>query len=254
MDLGLAGRVAIVTGGSKGIGRAIARELGHEGARVAITYCHDLSAAETTAALIRDEGGDAVAFFLDLADPASIDAAAAATLARWGRIDVLVNNAIAWGAQAARDAPPLDRLPPAEWRQLLRANVEGPVAALQSVIPSMRQNAWGRIVNISSVSAVDGLRGAGWYSAAKAALHGLTRTVAREVGTAGILINCVMPSLTLTDGVLRTVPESVRESTAARTPIGRLLSPSEFAQVVVFLCSAANVAITGEVIRASGGL
>src|SRR5262249_19268444 len=116
-----------------------------------------------------------------------------AVVKRWGRIDVLVNNAVQWGERPPWESPLFEQVPPDEWKASLRANTEGHYAAIQAVLPSMRERKWGRIVNVSSAVAVDGLPGAGPYSAAKAALHGLTRTLAKEVGPAGVLVNIVMP-------------------------------------------------------------
>jgi 3-oxoacyl-[acyl-carrier protein] reductase len=253
MDLGLKGRTALVTGSSSGIGRATAEILGREGVNVAVTYLTNRSGAECVATRIHESGGDAHVVSFDLAAIESIRAAIETVLTRWGRIDILVNNAVAWGLRAPSQAPPFERLPPAEWREGLRTNIEGTYATIQAVLPSMRQAKWGRIVNVSSLAAEDGLSGAGWYSAAKASLHGLTRTLAREVGGDGILANVVMPGLTLSERVSKYVPAAARQRTVAATPIGRLLEPADIASVVVFLCSAANTAITGQVVRASGG-
>jgi 3-oxoacyl-[acyl-carrier protein] reductase len=254
MDLGLAERVALVTGSSRGIGRATAELFGREGARVVVTYPHHRDRADAVVAAIRDAGGDACVVFFDLGSHESIRAAAEAVLARWGRIDILVNNAVAWGQRAPDQAPAFEHLPADEWRPLLRANVEGAFAAVQAVVPTMRERRWGRIVNVSSGVAVDGLPGAGWYAAAKAALHGLTRTLAKELGPAGILTNVVMPGLTLTERNAERLPAAVREQLARASPIRRLLPPEEVAPTIVFLCSAANAAVTGEVVRASGGI
>lgn len=254
MDLGLEGRVALITGSSRGIGRATALAFGREGARVVITYRNDRDRAESVAADIRDAGGEALVVHYDLASDDAMRAAVDATLARWERIDILVNNAVAWGSRKPQDAPPFEQLPPDEWRPLLRANLEGAFRTIQLVAPTMRARRWGRIANISSGIAVDGLPRSGWYAPAKAALHGLTRSLARELGPDGILVNVVMPGFTLTEGNLARFPAAVREHLAAGSPIRRLLPPEEVAPTIVFLCSAANTAVTGEIIRASGGI
>jgi 3-oxoacyl-[acyl-carrier protein] reductase len=254
MDLGLTDRVVIVTGGSRGIGRAAALAFARERAHVLLTYRNDGSRAEAVAADLRRGGTEAAAVYLDLGVRESIVAAVKVALDRWGRIDVLVNNAVQWGTRGPFEAPPFEEVEPDYWRPLLEANVEGPYAAIQAVLPAMRARSWGRIVNVSSGIAVDGLPGAGPYAAAKAALHGLTRTLAKELGPAGILTNVVMPGLTLTERTLERLPATLREQIAQGSPIRRLLPPEEVVPTIVFLASAANTAVTGEIIRASGGV
>ncbi len=254
MDLGLEERVALVTGSSQGIGAAAAVLFGREGARVAVTYHQHRAKAEDVVKEIEHAGGEALAVPLDLAAAESIHAAARTVLDTWGHIDVLVNNAVQWGSRLPWEAPQFEELPPAEWRASLRANTEGPYAAIQAVLPSMRERRWGRIVNVSSGVAVDGVPGTGPYGAAKAALHGLTRTLSKELGPAGILVNVVMPGVTLTEQMAAALPAAIREQRAQASPIRRLLPPEEVVPTIVFLCSAANTAVTGEIIRASGGI
>jgi NAD(P)-dependent dehydrogenase (short-subunit alcohol dehydrogenase family) len=254
MDLGLEERVAHVTGSSRGIGRATAKLFAQEGARVAITYRNDREKAEAVAEEVRVAGGDAFVLFFDLASDESIRAAAQAVLVHWGRIDILVNNAVQWENRLPWDALPFEQLPAEEWRTMLHANIDGAYAAIQAAVPSMRERSWGRIVNVSSGIAVDGVPGAGPLAAAKAALHGLTRTLAKELGPAGILTNVVMPGLTLTERNTENIPAAIRDQVAQASPIRRLLPPEEVAPTIVFLCSAANTAVTGEIIRASGGI
>jgi 3-oxoacyl-[acyl-carrier protein] reductase len=253
VDLGLGNRIAVVTGGSRGIGRAIAHALAREGATVALTYRHDRARAEAVATAIRCGGGEAVAVRLDLGAHSSIRRAFECVLSRWGRIDILVNNAVRWSEHRVVGAPPFEELPLNAWRTPLRSTVEGVYAASQAVLPSMRSQRWGRIVNISAIAANDGMQGAAWYATAKAALHGMTRSLAREVGVDGILVNAVMPGLTLTEHACEFIPQQIQDENALASPIGRLLLPEEVAPVVVFLASAANTAITGDIIRASGG-
>jgi 3-oxoacyl-[acyl-carrier protein] reductase len=253
MQLGLEGRVVLITGSSQGIGRASAIAFADEGARVAVTYRSRRDRAQAVVERIAANGGEAVAVPLDLAAPETIVAAARAVLERWGRIDALVNNAVMWGERRPWDAPPFEQLPADEWRDLFRANAEGPIAAIQAVLPAMRSQRWGRVVNVSSGVAVDGVPGGGAYGAAKASLHGLTRTLCKELGPAGILVNVVIPGVTLTERMAATLPPALREQRAQASPIRRLLPPEEVAPTIVFLCSAANTAVTGEVVRAGGG-
>jgi 3-oxoacyl-[acyl-carrier protein] reductase len=254
MDLGLKDRVVIVTGSSRGIGKAAALLFGREGARVAVTYVKDKVKAEGVVSEISRGGGEACSVELDLASVESVHGAVATVVRRWGCVDILVNNAVHWGTRAPWNAPLFEDLPPAEWQASLRANTEGAYAATQAVLPIMRERKWGRIVNVSSGVAVDGLPGAGPYAAAKAALHGLTRTLAKEVGPAGVLVNVVMPGLTLTERNAARIPEAAKTEMASASPIRRLLPPEEVVPTIVFLCSAMNTAVTGEIIRASGGI
>jgi 3-oxoacyl-[acyl-carrier protein] reductase len=252
--LGIKERVALVTGSSQGIGRATAELFGSEGAYVVVTYRNNRDKAEAVAATIRGAGGNAMVVFFDLASGASIDTAVAEVLAQWGRIDILVNNAVAWGDPLSAQTPPFEGLPVEEWQPLMRANLEGAFRTIQAVVPSMRERHWGRIVNISSDLAADGMPGAGWYTTVKAGLHGLTRTLAKELAPDGILTNVIMPGLTLTERATVNIPAAVLEEVARKSPIRRILPPAEVAPMIVFLCSSVNTSINGEIIRASGGI
>jgi 3-oxoacyl-[acyl-carrier protein] reductase len=254
MDLGIKERVALVTGSSQGIGRATAELFGSEGAHVVVTYRNNRDKAEAVAATIRGAGGKAMVVFFDLASGASIDTAVGEVLARWGRLDILVNNAVAWGDPLTAQTPPFEGLPLDEWQPLMRANLEGAFRTIQTVVPSMRERRWGRIVNISSDLAVDGMPGAGWYTTVKAGLHGLTRTLSKELAPDGILTNVVMPGLTLTERATANIPAAVLEDVAQKSPIRRILPPAEVAPMIVFLCSSVNTSVNGEIIRASGGI
>jgi len=251
MDLGLKDRVALVTGSSRGIGRATAEIFGREGARVAVTFHNQREQAEAVAAAIRNHGGDALVTPLDISSDQSIRGAVEAVVARWGKIDILINNALHAGDKSVTQKL-FEDVPAQEWRDLLRGNLEGAHLAIQTVLPYMRRNQWGRIVNVSSVVAADGYPGAATYGAAKAALHGMTRTLAKELAPYGILTNVVMPGLTLTESVRQSMPEMV-EQAAKLSPIRHVPSPEEVASVIVFVASAANTTINGEVIRANGG-
>lgn len=255
MDTELRDRVAFVTGGSSGIGRAIAVAFGREGAKVAVSYRSNRSAAEQTAAMVREAGGESLVVPYDLADNASIHAAVEETVERWGVINVLVNNAVQWSSRGGPAGnPAFEEVPEAQWQAMIRTSLEGAYSTIQAVLPSMRQGPWGRIVNISSNLAEDGLPGAGSYAAAKAGLHGLSRALAWELAPAEILTNVIMPGMTLTERAQKHVPESIREQVASQTPTRRLTTPEEVAATVVFLASAANGHINGEVVRVTGGL
>lgn len=253
MELGLAGRVAVVTGSSQGIGRATALLLGSEGARVAVTYHRQRDAALAVAGEIGKGGGEAIAVQFDLASTGSVSRAVGAAQDRWGHVDVLVNNAVYWGDSAPWDVPLFEDLAPEEWRTYFRLNFEGAYSAVQAVLPSMRSRGFGRIVSISSGVAADGFPGTAPYGAAKAALHGLTKTLSKELAPAGILVNVIMPSATSTERMVARLPVQVLEMSAQSSPLRRLPGPDEVATAIVYLCSAANTAITGEIVRVGGG-
>jgi 3-oxoacyl-[acyl-carrier protein] reductase len=249
MDLELADRVVLVTGGSRGIGRAVARLLAREGARVAITYRSDADAAAEVAGEV-----DGIAVRLDLADVASIRAAAGAVLERWGRLDVLVSNAMDPAGLTLFPPARFEDVPAADWQPFLRTNVDGPYAVAQAVVPAMRAQGFGRIVMVSGTSGLDGLPGAAPLAAAKSALHGLMRTLTKELGPDGILVNVVLPGTTLTEHIAAVLPAAGRAAREQASPIRRLLAPEEVAPAIAFLGSPANTAVTGELVRVSGGL
>jgi 3-oxoacyl-[acyl-carrier protein] reductase len=258
MDLGLTGRVALVTGASGGIGAAIARAFLREGAHVALGY----HSAPERARRLADEasaahqfgevgGGRAIVVRHDLADPASARGAVEQTVAEWGRLDALVTSA--WVAPGwLPPQTPAESVPAASWQEQLRVNVEGTAATIQAALPPMRDQRWGRIVLLSS-GAADGAPGLEHYAAAKAALRGISRSLAVSAGPDGILTNVVMPGLVPTERHRRDIPATVLDQMAALTPTGRLATEDDVAAVTVFLASAANASTTGEEIRIDGG-
>ncbi|MEV5410243.1 SDR family oxidoreductase [Thermopolyspora sp. NPDC052614] len=250
MDLGLRGRTVIVTGASGGIGRHLARAFAAEGAHVVLTYHHTPDVAELVAKEIGDRAL-VTAYALD--DPDSAHALVDAALAWTGRIDVLINNAVHWGATAPDPDASFEAVPDEAWLRVVRANLEGAVRLSRLVAPAMRERRWGRLIHISSSIATDGMAGSEYYAAAKAALHGFSRSAAFSLGRDGdILSNVVMPGLTRTDTNAHIIgPEGDHYGSLA--PIGRLLDAPEIATPVVYLASAANTGITGQVIRVTGG-
>jgi NAD(P)-dependent dehydrogenase (short-subunit alcohol dehydrogenase family) len=185
---------------------------------------------------------------LALEDPGSIAAGVNEVVARWRRIDVLVAGAVQWPTDRAEggraEALPLDR-----WDEGLRVNLEGTIATINAVLPSMRAGGWGRIVLISSGVAEEGLPGPSPYGVAKSGLHGLARQLTWDVGRDGILVNVVAAGFTVTERNLSLFPDSVREQVAANTPSQRLSSPEEVASLITFLGSGANANLTGEIVR-----
>lgn len=247
MDLGLTGHTVIVTGATGGIGRHIARGFAAEGAHVVLTYHSAKAAAEE---LARQIGGEAVRFALD--EPESATDLVREVLDRTGRIDVLVNNAVQWGGEALSEGP-FEALPDDGWLAVVRPNVEGAIRLSRAVAPAMRERRFGRLVHISSSIATDGLAGGEYYGAAKAALHGFSRSVAFNLGRDGdILSNVVTPGLTRTDTNGHIV-DAAGEAYAALSPLGRLLTAEEVANAVVYLGSAANKGVNGQVVAVTGG-
>jgi 3-oxoacyl-[acyl-carrier protein] reductase len=251
MDLGLDDRTVIVTGASGGLGRHIARGFAAEGADVVLTYHRSRDNAERVA---KEIGGHALVVPYELDDDDAAGALAEAALAWTGRIDVLVNNAVHWGGSAPTPDRPFEAVPDADWLKVLRANTEGALRLSRAVAPVMRARRWGRMVHISSTIATDGMAGAEYYAAAKAALHGFSRSAAFGLGRDGdILSNVVMAGLTRTDTNTAIITEADAAHYGALAPLGRLLDAAEVAGPVVYLGSAANTGITGQVIPVNAG-
>jgi NAD(P)-dependent dehydrogenase (short-subunit alcohol dehydrogenase family) len=249
MDFGLNDKVALVTGASAGIGRATALAFADEGACVAVGYHANPQAAEAVVAEIASRGSEGVAVRLDLADDAALDAGVQEAVARWGVLHVLVNNA------GFMPTPgPFESQTDGPWHTAIRAHLEGPGRVIQAAVPALKAAGWGRIVNVSTIHAQTGAPMVAAYTAAKSGLHGLTRSLSRELAPAGILVNVVMPALTETDKVIERFPAERREASAAGTPTGRNSAPQDVANLIVFLASAANGHINGEMIRITGGI
>lgn len=248
MNTDLTGRVVMVTGASSGIGAATAEAFAREGARVVVTYHKNLPGAEATAKRVAAAGGRALVVQLELEDPASIDAAVKTAQQTWEGVDVLVANAVRWGGERPDPTIRFEDVPHTEWLAMIHANLVGPAAVIRAVLPGMRARGWGRIVLVSSSAAEEGVPGPGPYGAAKSGLYGLARALAWESGKDNVLVNVIAPGFTLTDRGWP-VPDEVVAHLAQRTPSRRLSRPDDVAKVIVFLGSAANANLTGEIIR-----
>jgi 3-oxoacyl-[acyl-carrier protein] reductase len=243
----LSGKTALVTGGSRGIGRAIVLRLATQGADVAFSYKGNATAAGETAASVEALGRRAVTVQGDVSDPESADVVAKAALDAFHKIDILVNN-----AGVTRDDL-IMRMTPEAWREVLETNLFGAFWMTKAVTRPMLKARGGRIVNITSVSGQAGQMGQANYSAAKAGLIGLTKATARELASRGITVNAVAPGFVLTE-LTRDLPEALQAEITARTPLGRFGTTEEIANVVAFLASDEASYITGQVLGVDGGL
>jgi 3-oxoacyl-[acyl-carrier protein] reductase len=243
----LATKVALVTGGSRGIGKAIAHRLADEGATVALCARH-LEAVAEVAKAIEARGGQALAVAADVGSPADADQLVAACLDRFGRLDILVNN-----AGITRDGLVL-RMKDEDWDQVLTVNLGGAFRCARAALrPMLKQKQGGRIINIGSVVGSMGNVGQANYVAAKAGLLGLTKALAREVASRGITVNAVAPGFIATE-MTAGFPESAKQAYLAQIPQGRFGTTGEVAAVVAFLASEGAAYITGQVIHVNGGM
>lgn len=243
----LTGKIAIVTGASRGIGRAIALTLAANGATVIINYNGSAEAAEATVAEIRAAGGTAEAAKCNVADAAESDTFAKTVLERYGRVDILVNN-----AGITRDNL-IVRMTEEEFDAVMDTNLKGAFHMIKYLTKAFMKQRSGKIVNIASVSGIMGNSGQANYSASKAGLIGLTKSVARELAPRNVCVNAVAPGFIRTD-MTEKLPQTVRDNAVGQIPLGKMGSPEDVAQAVLFLADAASDYITGQVLCIDGGM
>lgn len=243
MEISLANRVALVTGSTRGIGRSIADTLGECGARVAVVGRDKAKAIDVA----RELGRGAVGFACDVSDTASVAQLVADVEAEFGSLDILVNN-----AGITRDNIVM-RIKDDDWNAVIDANLRGAFAAIRAATRGMIKRRWGRIVNISSVVGITGNKGQANYAASKAGLIGLTKSVAKELGSRNVLVNVVAPGFIDTEMTAAMTPEA-RNGLIGAIPLERLGSPADVAAAVAFLSSDHAAYITGQVIVVDGGM
>jgi 3-oxoacyl-[acyl-carrier protein] reductase len=241
-------KIALVTGGSRGIGRAIALSLTKQGARIIINYAGNQTAAEATAQAIRDIGGaEPILLKFDVGSPEAVDAAFAHLKSEKISVDILVNN-----AGISKDGL-LPRFKLEDWEKTLDTNLKGAFLCCKAVSRGMMKKRWGRIINISSVVGEQGNAGQVAYCAAKAGLLGLTKSLAKELSSRQITVNAVTPGYIETD-MTSALSEEVRDAFAAQIPLGRVGQAAEVAAMVTFLASTESGYVTGQTLGVNGGL
>lgn len=246
----LAGKVAVVTGASKGIGAAIAKELAAHGASVVVNYASSKSGAEKVVGEITAQGGKAVAVGANLAEPADVAKLFAAAKQAYGKLDILVNNA------GIYEFASIEEITPEHFHKQFNLNVLGLLLATQEAV-KLFGDGGGSIINLSSIVATTALPQTAVYSATKAAVDAITRSLSKELGPRGIRVNSINPGMIETEGTqaahITAEDGEFRKNTEAQTPLGRIGQPQDIAPVVAFLASSESGWVTGETIRIAGG-
>ena len=240
-------KVALITGASRGIGRATALELAKAGAKIVINYAGNAAAAQEVLKAIQDMGGQAIAVQANIAVAAEVDELIQKTIDAFGSIDILVNN-----AGITRDTL-LMRMKEADWDAVLDTNLKGVFLCTKAVAKLMMKQRSGKIINMTSVVGLTGNASQANYAAAKAGVVGFTKSMAKELGSRGITVNAVAPGFIATD-MTEVLPDSVKEQMTRTIPLGRPGTPSDVAKAVLFLCSDAAAYITGQTLNVDGGM
>jgi 3-oxoacyl-[acyl-carrier protein] reductase len=240
-------KAVIVTGSGRGLGSEYAKMLASEGAKVVIADV-DAASAEATAREIRDTGGRAIAVVVDVTDKASVDALVATTIAEFGGVHVLINNAAIWGDL---ERAKLIEIDPAYWDFVIGVNLKGPLLCSSAVVPQMREQGWGRIVNISSIGA---WRPSGVYGISKLGLSHLTHAMAVEVGEFGITINAVAPGTINNEATQRQVPSAVIDRLVGQAAVKRPGTAADLFGMIRYLCSDDAGWVTGQTLAVDGGM
>lgn len=245
--MGLENKVAVVTGASRGIGRAIALELAAQGAKVVVNYSGSAAKAEEVVTEIKQAGGEAIAVQANVADADSVQALMKTAVDAFGSLDILVNN-----AGITRDNL-LMRMKEDEWDDVMNTNLKGVFLCTKAVTRQMMKQRAGRIINISSIVGVAGNAGQANYVAAKAGVIGLTKTTAQELASRNILVNAIAPGFITTE-MTDALPEELKEAMLKQIPLARLGQPEDIAKAVAFFASDAANYITGQTLQIDGGM
>jgi 3-oxoacyl-[acyl-carrier protein] reductase len=245
--MNLSGKVAVVTGASRGIGRAIAVELARRGAKVVVNYAKDADGANVTVEAIRAAGGEAKAAQADVSDYKAAEGLIKTAVEAYGSLEILVNN-----AGTTRDMV-IMMMPEADWDLVIQTNLKSAFNCSKAAVKTMMRKRTGRIINITSVSGIAGNAGQTNYSASKAGLIGLTKALAREVAPRNVTVNAVAPGFVPT-ALTETVPPDLKEASLKAIPLGRWGTPEEVAYAVAFLASDEAGYITGQTLSVDGGM
>lgn len=246
---GLKDRVAVITGAGQGLGRAFAKALAAAGA-IPIIAERNAERGEAVAAEIASTGNRARAIPTDVADPDSVGRMARAVDDAFGRIDILINNAAIFSTLEMR---PFEQIPLAEWEAVLKVNVTGAFLCARAVVPAMRRAKWGRIINMASGAVTLGRPNYLHYITSKAALDGMTRALARELGADGITVNAILPGATFTEIARATVTSEQKQRIVSMQCIPRPETPEDLIGTILFLASNASAFLTGQAITVDGG-
>lgn len=243
----LAGKVALVTGASRGIGRGVAIRLAKSGAKIAVNYAGNQAAAEEVKQIIEENGGEAILVQADISNAESVDNMVASVMEAFGRIDILVNN-----AGITRDTL-LMRMKEADWNAVIQTNLTGVFYVTKAVSKIMMKQRSGKIVNMSSVVGLMGNAGQANYAAAKAGVIGFTKSMAKELAARNITVNAIAPGFIATD-MTAVLSDKVKEDLATKIPLGRLGEADDIANAVLFLVSDSANYITGQTLNVDGGM